>query len=854
MFKAPRSKVLAPRGQSWVLVALTLASGLAGCFGDARGPGGGAIIPPLTLSGRPPMPDLQGLDWRNVITDPTGDAWTEGVSSARGGIGCPRPTGPALKDVPIEETCYAAQGSTTGAPNAGVPAHPSLDLLAVDVADHPDALVVRFSLAEVRQDLEGAHDAQTGRSTYWELGVTGPQGCYHGIGVDAVGAVAGAMPVGVVFVFCPSGTQGDAAFGGCAQLCYWEVPLVVEPGVPGRLLVAAPLWIFGVDPGRATIGAARTISYGASATTEVRTGIMAGPWLNPGGFVVADDAAPEGEASTRLDPAEVVPVDRFAMDDSGRLGVDAAARDAWRLTRHESWVDGEAAHVILDLASLPEADANTTIISSMTLDGAILFISIDPTDAGWQASGTAYLEDFEAIGVPVTFAVEPGRPGRVTLDVERSQLPHPGRSALASSSAWAFIMERPTDVADAGPAAAAQQYGRLLDFLPPGPPLRLPPVRERAADTQRFQDLSEDTIYPPDALSGDPRSMDVQLVEFASDEPELMRITMSLAQGGTFETPTGYDAMFFAIGIEHPLGTTMVGHYRSPERREGVFLCAPDTTVLPPTPLDPTLGGWTDITGRILQTSGGGARGAGGAASASIVTFVPRSCFDMPADDRELDATALAAGTYLIRRGGAASAATSIHAIDTWRSDDAATLSYAVRPVEPTAFYVAPFGVQNFWDIFGAFLAIATVIATFVMVYRRRRMLRVYLSEIRAIHEEHATDPLTRAGSLVALRARLHDDLLRQRLSDNHFPIIMDRLRSRLTSARLTSMGEAFYDLPPPLAMRLERLLDDGHLSREEGAVLRPLLERTAMQDDARGVVLACIDRWVREDHEEDRA
>lgn len=845
--------MLASRRPVWLLAVLTLTPGLAGCMGDVLGAEQAAIIPPLAALGRPPMPDLQGLDWRRIIADPAGDAWAEGVGSVRGGVGCPRPADPAFKDIPIEETCYAATGATTAAPNAGVPAHPSLDLLAVDVAEHPDALVVALTMSEIRQDLDGSFDVETGRSGYWELGVTGPRGCYQGLAAEAMGAGAGAVPAGAVYVICPPGSETDAPFYGCIALCYWEVPLFVEPGAPGRIVLAAPRWIFGVDPGHGRVVSAKTISYGASDGAGARTAILEGPWLNPGGFMVADEATPEGETTVRLDPAEVVPVDRFAVDDSGRVGAPPTAGEAWRLTRHEAWADGETVHVIVDLASLPEADANTTIAYFMGVDGASLFLSVDSTDDGWQASGTAYLEDFKAIGVPVTFVVEPGTPGRITLKVQRSQLPHPGRIDLATTSGFPIILGRPTDIVGAEPAGAAEQVGKLVDFLPPGPPLRLPPATEQAADTQRFQDLSEDAAYPPDALSGDPRSMDIQLIEFASDDPDLLRISMTLAQGGTFETPTGYDAMFFAVGIEHALGTTMVGHYRSPERREGVFLCAPDTTVLQATPLDPTLGGWTDIAGRILQTSGGGARAAGGAASASIVTFVPRACFDMPADDRALEASALGGGTYLIRRGGAASAATSIHTTDAWRSDDATKLSYAIRPVEPTAFYVDPFGVENFWDILGAFLAIATVIATFVMVYRRRRMLRVYLAEIRAIHEEHASDPLRRAELLVAVRARLHDDLVRNRLSDNHFPIIMDRLRSRLTSARLTSMGEAFYGLPPPLAMRLERLLDDGHLSSEEGAVLRPLLERTPMQDDARAVVLACVDRWVREDFEEGR-
>lgn len=838
-----------------VLVALTGPAGLAGCLDDGPSAADPPDLPPLTEVGRPPMPDLAGLEWRTVMTDPAGDAWARGTDWARSSVGCPRPTAPELPDVPVEETCYGALDGTAAIPNVGVPAHPSFDLLAVDVAEHPEAIAVGFTVSELHQGFEGSFDAENSRSAFWELAFTGPSGCAYFVGAWVVASVAGTIPFGIAGLSCPPDVVQDTPFAACRAGCTYDVPLAVEPGTPGRIVVWAPSWVFALEQGSATVGTATSHSLGDADHVSTRTALTQGPSVADGGYAAADDAVPVDRTSIDLPSSGVDGFERVAVDDSGRIAPAEGADAAWRLTRMEAWADPLAIHAVIDLASLPDADLNMSVVQSFGVDGAWVSVSVARTESGWQGSGTGFVwATGEVIGLPVTYSVETGQPGRIVVSVQRSQLPEPARHEVLQSPGFTIVGSRSTDVADAGPVVSAERGGWIVDILPPGPPLRVPPALNYAAETRRFPDPIWDVAYPADALSGDPRSMDIQMIEVASDDPDLLRVTMTLVEAGSFETPTGYDAMFFAVGIEHPLGTTMVGHYRSPERREGVFLCAPDTTVFPSTPLDPTLGGWTDITGRILHTSGGSGLVGGASPSASIVAFVPRSCFDLRENERQLNATALGAGTYLIRRGGAASAAATVATVDEWRADNATTLAYAVRPAGPAPVSNQPFGIDNFWDIVGVILAVATVLVTIWVVYQRRLMLRKYLAEIRAIHEQHPTDPARRAELLVALRARLHQDLLRHRLTDNHFPIIMDRLRSRLTSARLTSMGEAFYRLPPPLAMRLERLLDDGHLSGEEGAVLRPLIERTTMPKRARAVALACIDKWVQEDFEESRS
>ncbi len=815
---------------------------------------------PLAATPTDIMPDLTGLQWTVLATDPQGDAYQDSTQSVLEANRCPQPEPPMLRDLPVESACNSMKENASAIPNAGTPGHDSRDLLSVSAARHPDALVLDFEVAELRAGFEGSYDSSAGTSTAWGALFTTDGGCNVGVEAYVLAASNGAIPIGLTYVVCdPEMARGAMPYGPCHLICLWTTPLVAEPGRSGHLFVAVPAWIWQEPLGAAQLDAAATWAGDTSGVNgRLRTPVVHGEsiGMRPPFGSTADEAGPDGD--TRIDPPGSTPVPgpRVVVLDDGRIGSQPAASGGWRLEAFEVAMDERVLEAVIHIATLPESAANVTIGYDAHVDGAFLAMSVIPVDGGWCASGSAWLADGSRVGVPVSVALEPGSPGRVAFTVERAQLPLPGHQIMAGTSGYPYIESDAPDDYEVGAAlAVGAGVGRLLDILPPAGPLAAPPVHLPATGAQRFADPAGDTAYPTDAMSGDARTMDLELVEIASDDPDLLRVTMALVEGGSFQTPAGYDAIFYAVGIEHAAGTTMIGHYRSDERLGGAFLCAPDTTVLPTSPQDPALGGWTDIEGRILQTSGGGALGDGNAASASIVAFVPRGCFDLAPDATVVEASRLAAGTYLVRRDatGVPGIGATVHTVDAWEAPEGADLPFAPRPTSQVSVWEAPFGYANFWDILGAALAVLTIVGTVILVLRRRRMLRRYLNEIRAIHDASEDDPVARASALVALRARLHDDLLHHRLSDNHFPIIMDRLRARLTSARLTSMGEAFYAMPARLSLRLERLLDDGHLSTEEGAVLRPLLASAKMPTPVRTQILDRIDQWMAEDRDEAR-
>ncbi len=805
---------------------------LAGCVGDAPS----AIAPALD-----DVPELLG-PLIEILTDPAGDAYARNSGYFRGALPC------AWVLDRSSRKCLADDIPSTGTePIGAVPADPAADILALRFQESESTLHAYLEIAGLSQDLQGAVGPGTG--LFYSIDFRDEADCGRTLFIQWAPIADGISEASASHTR-PCAARPDV----CPMTCFRDLPAIVEFGSPATIHLAMDRIAHDSPPLGATL---RNISVTTIVFPQGNDANAA--WLGTSGPVNAYAYPESGYAVdvtrndrsftfTQATAPRVVPSGLLRIESSHPVRHTPTTRPDEYLTAL-TWEDSpESFRAAVEIERVDETPGNHSIFVAFAFRDFTVQLAAQARDGNRRGAGVLAVGDDQPIQIPVSLSIETGSPGRVRFEVARTDLP-----LVEAGDAFNYLFSGISIVAEeavgADSIATIRAGAWEIDYLPAaGQHTVATSASSERSPSQRIGDGTGDVDAPLD-LTASRQGYDLEGVDIISVKPGELRFSLAVTDLGDLRPPDGYDAIFYGIGIKHERGSTMIGHYRSTDRLAGEFMCAPDSTILETTPSDPTQSSWERIPG-IIQAANNerGLNGQESSGSAAIVMYARASCFGLEDDAYALNATIVKAGSYLVRRSAVSARSSEVFTLDTLQSEDNSTFVFA-RTVVPTAsWWEAPFGVDRFWDIFGGVVAVLTVLITLLLFLKRRLIFQRYLDEIRAIHVKHASDPLTRAAALVELRRRLHEDLENHRVSDSHYPIVLDRIRARLTSARLTSLGAAFYDLSPPVALRIERLLDDGHLSGDEARILEPLVRAGRMSDETKALLLQRMGGWVRED------
>ncbi|MGQ0534561.1 MAG: hypothetical protein ACT4PT_00620 [Methanobacteriota archaeon] len=838
-------------GQAAVLLVLALSGPLSGCIErDER-------VAPTSVPAVPQVPDVP-LDPITVLTDPEGDARTSGSYEAAEAIPCVSSPGVGGVGIPPGVDCMLGKTPIyVLGPASPFPAPPARDLVGVRFAESPSTFTAMLDVASLDEELSGLYDMETGEGTVFILGLaSGEDRCGVALlaflwpGIDHVD------PIGFLWVDCSHLVEGPEPpkQSPCGfRYCAWEAPLSFLPATPGTIelkvtrtelsavgvgekiegLFVIPLVIpprMAEDRREITVrGPLELMGYRADAR-----------WY-AADFAGGGDPFPFTTAATDI-PAPTGP---YVLRDRSLDPRPRYTRPDLHILETRLIESGDSLTVAVDMEAVDQEPKDPVMGFELVVGGAALWFGYDATGGTLTPYANLAFPDLSSVSLPVRFTAVPGTPGRVEFAFQRSDIPSVAPGALIGAFlGWTQLVGY--NETSVGTVSASGTYWIVADWIGFGPRHAFSTPASDVRDALRIPDAQGDVVPHPALTLSSRRRFDLLGIEPASDEPGKVRITLGIADVSSLDPPPGYDDVFFAVGLEGPSGPVMVGYYRGEDRPMGEFLCAPDTTVLAEEPGDPVHSPqWTEITGRVLVASSSGTLNQNGGSNVGTAAFImtaPLDCFGLPATAEALNVTRISAGAYIIRRTGSAAQPSSVDPLDTVEADRGFVLAIA-KPVVPI---VPWYRDGDFWNVLGTLLALFTILVTVILFFRRRSLMKWYLDELGRLDRLYVGDPTTRAKNLVALRKRLHRDIVRHRVSDAQY--ILDRMRASITSARLVTISDGYYDLPAPLALRIERLLDDGRLTAEEASLIEPLVGRSTMPPETKSRLVERLRAWVEED------
>lgn len=799
-----------------------------------------------------------------MAEDPAGDAYLHNTYWALSSIPCPytyvvpgSPDSCTERERAVNTVVQASPVPVHEQRQGVVPAHPARDLLGLRMQETPETLEVFLDVAQLNDDFTGSHDGANG--TFYVVEWIDPVSeCFVSLHFDVVTMHNGLGADTWMATSCSDVyAAGSDPPGPCHfRVCYWKAPLEVDFGSPASLhwtILRRDLAASGPGP--------------AAESPFAYTGVMPHDWglVMVSGAVamayrtpdrpnyVVDLMDPKGASFTFTgEPNEVarpgLPAHLASVIVSGPT---VPPRPELRfLAADFEEVDGSF-RMTATMANVSEVPENHTFGAQFGIPGFDIILGYSAADGIRNQFASLFDKNGSQSSFPLTLEVKPGAPGRVILAFARADVPPIDEGGVVTGL-WAQTAVGTTVGQAVGDNGIQSDSWRIGDFVESSAAIRFAPDADpdRAPPAGRFSDILFDTRPPQDLTFASTARFDLTGVEITSTKPGEVRISLGARDLTQLEESVpGYDNVFFAVGVETDDSKTMVGYYRGEAHPSGAWLCAPDTTVFEAQRRDPLTSTWLPILGKIVESAAGG-RDGGSAGNAAFLMSVPAACFGLGGHEPTLGITRIAAGSYLIRTGidppVGAPVGQTVHEMDAMAPEGGFTLTFATIAEEPPSFWDAPFGLEQFWNIFGAALAVVTVLGTFLVFLRRRGVMKGYIQDIARLEKLHIGEPVARAAALVALRRRLHRDIVRHRVSDSSY--LLDRLRSSITSARLVTLGESFYDLPTALALRIERLLDDGRLTMEEQSMLEPLVGRSKMQPPDRDRLIQRLQRWVAED------
>ncbi len=830
-------------------------------------------VVPQAISAQPAQP---ALPEPLRVPDPTGDAyeWGHTMIQAQAGKWCP-------EGVTCDEL-QADNGPT--AAWQGVPADPALDLVGFSLQEYPDSLLVTLSVASLEPDLSAMLDEESAHGI--TIGVawdTQPdvelRSCMEAVYLRLDPSGGGyAAESGHVWIHQACGNEQAPWQGYCSSDrtgCVQQVPMTVAPGTPGSISWSLPRDQMVNGSQGAALHNLHALVLRLGPHPDVFVEGAGGPssMNQPGARLDAD-------TEYIVDSSEPVGPHRLALP--AAQSVHASGHIAW--SAHHAVREQQQVHPELRLRSGEFEETPTHLILTAHLDELARDAKYHRGEAGFalptgelyragllvrDGTYTPYFghawfdsdEQWHWQSLPIDADVEPGSPGKVVWRVDRQDLPHieAGTTMRAAGMLWnAAIDENPA----VGPLASSRVYVRAtpmnnLDWMPPYRFLYDTHFEPTRNDTG-FKDPIDDLTLPaasevdPNLRTGPYDLIGVRARMKSTDE---VRFSIDVRDLSEVRVPTGYDAVFFAVGLQASKGGEYMMGFHKEVGKTGEFFCAPDTTVLAPTPADPLSTPARElIRGNVLLSGAGGAEAGGGSGSGGTIHLdVPLSCLELEATD-VLSLEGVAAGVYWIRSTrdptGRPLGDSEVDVIDLAAPGDEELPLMLLAPPEPPvqSTWARPFGFENFWDIFGVAIAVTLAAISTVIIVRKRLRMKRYLVELEDLAEHYHSEPDAYGLSLVALRKRLFQDLLSNRLTEGHFVMVEERLRSALSSTRINAFGRAFYDLPPALMIRLQSLLADGRFTPQDHQVLADLVDGLTIPSASRTEVMDRIGLWAEQD------
>ncbi len=782
----------------------------------------------------------------------------------------------------LVETCNGMEPLPVS--NEGsTPAPPTLEAFGAGFSEDARDLFVYLELATIDEKFTGATRAAD-TDAYGSLFTV----CW------AVGEMACAERVTLAVMPSPGGVDLTSFFeirdGDCNDFgrCLWRVPFTLIPGSPGRIEWRVPreLLLSGENGNSLQAPELRVVQYlspHGRVTWPSEDGVgygVIGPEL---------DGAPTSASTYGYSGNHYVDVDRSEQGQAFTFTTARAAPDMMatfgRLNDPPGDVTGEARPDV-DVLSLGLVESPTTFTVSVQvakvepqpvdhfLFGSFAFDNGRYFTWGYTAKDGLRLPYANVCAVPLCHREpEPpirhlplkvdiiaGSPGWINATFDRVALGEPEAGALVGTvdvTMFTYAQNRQ----EATPALkVAFATSGATDTLSIAPPWRfqLGTLRTLSTTGVSLPDPIGDVAANPYVGAGEDGMFDITLLEAVGNTPLDTRITIGLADVSNVNVPRTARAIFIGAAVELMDGrVVMAGYYREAQPgRLGadsqLFLCAQDTTVLTQQRRDPTSVVYATIQGAVSGAASVDVSGAG--QTGAVILFVPHSCFGI-ADAGPLEVRRVAAGTFLIpaptnelTSGTAPEQATAPILLDEALHDAPVTLAAIVVQPPGSPWYAEPFGIANFWDLLGVgTAAVASIVGVFA-VRHKRRIVERYLSEIEKTVIEHDRDARAREAALLAIRTRLKADVLDDKVQQHHYSIIDKRLDETLAKARVSTLAEAFDELPARLLKRLQDMLHDGTMSIEDYRIFTALVEETDLTDAAKARIRRKLTAWVNQD------
>lgn len=785
--------------------------------------------------------------------------------------------------------------STDVPQQAGGAAPAALEALAATFADDPDHLSVTLDLAGLDEALTGtvSRNAGTGEARgaiYNVCWSTSDEPCVESVTLGVM-PDAEARPVLLSFYSIETSDCNDDAE------CAWSVPFDLTFGAPGRITWQVPRAI---------------LADGAQGAKLVGPQLKIERYLAPTGRATwpVEDGFGYGVSASAVEAGEDAPTAMWGYTGNHRLVVDESEEgDAYTLSTAAAAVDiasrfdtypDLAGDVVGDLREdidilgilLAETDTNLTFSVEVARvddvpEGHYLYGALGLPTGRFYTFGYGIVDgqrqgyaDVCAVpnchdmpvphlrNLPLDFEVTPGTPGWVNATFARSDLGNPKRGDLVNfAQATMFTYnddttrEPTTGLPVAPPVSATVVESGSTDTLAYAPPwwFHLDTTTTLITSGFTMQDELGDVEIGGDSLAAEKKGrFDITYLEAFGRSSTTSRITLGIADlGGALEAPAGYRGFTYVIGLQLSDGTSrMVGFYYEDSPAGTTlqdYFCADDTAVFGPSTSDPKSVPWTSIPGVISAASGIDTTGAG--QRGSITFNVPHETCFLQEEAGPVDVIAIAARTFLLPANELLSDAQGFRPLDTAESDESFTLQ-ATEIVPPgPPWYAEPFGIASFWDIFGiTVVPLITLLIGLFALRRRRRILERYLKLIDQTVAANEGKPKELEAALGKIRHQLKEDLVRDRIQHGHFTIADRRIEEARGKARVSNIADAFEELPHRLLRRLEELLADGLMSREDYRVFSALLEEAPLTPEARASIRRKLLIWVREDAEEAKA
>ncbi|HLE97934.1 MAG TPA: hypothetical protein VI997_11230 [Candidatus Thermoplasmatota archaeon] len=784
-----------------------------------------------------------------LLQDPAGDAWMTSAWVIRDGVQgwcrfVPR------ADEPCRDATTAMQP-----PDAGlVEAPPWMDVLSVGVTEEGRDIVLAIEVASLPEDARDL--VMDDMAPVWEV-------CWAEIVADSCdfshGAQRASFGVGNSFDGAPQlsavfeVTWNENGTWGCNDWwwCMWAIPFELEPGTPGRIVMRVPRELVTTPDGLHDVQARALVTDGRfdppvdGARVHGpgdRSESVGTPWWLRWFRYTVDRVEGSAEYTFR----SVAPVE--ALPGLAAPGYYADASEDSPLAPTGLWLAETAEEVALSIAfrEIPDPFQGLWLEAELAFgEGRLVYVWYDATDPGavpgaWMCSDQ---NCSRTLAIPVRAVLVYGEEPRVDLVFPRVAIGSPGRGARTNlvevdGSVGLEKLDGAVEATDrAGFWFTLAPYTFLMDTQVSQDLNRATLAQDGAGDVA-------DVVSGPDPVSTpgwDRRSFDITSVDAQPAGEGAVRLSLGLERLVEVEPPPPFDAVLFSIGLGSAERSTLVGYYRADGEEKGTFFCADDTLLLGGDGRLPARDFWQIIDGVLSTTENDGqARSRGSGGGGSITFTMPLACVG-DEESTALHADKVAAGTFALRSQG-----DEVRMLDEASGDGPFLIETAVVAAA-APWYAKPFGLDNFWDMFGIGAALITTGVGAAIVNRRRASLRRLLADVE--RAAALPTPAERDAALRSLRARLKERLTRGTIAEGQYVLVERRLDELLMRARVDVLTEAFDELPHVLLGRLQTMLADGTMSADDHRVFTALVDKARfLTPEAKREICDRAAIWVRQD------